>query len=531
MKAKRKIGMSCKGKRKRITKNNSMLTAKKKRTSKKKNSGKRLIPIPGQSGGVVPLIPIFAGLSALGSLMSGGASVYNAIQNSKSKKGNGLYLNNNGLTKKKIIIMITLPDRPLSTQDIIKYVRKLKINHFRGVFSRDSLPKKPHVIECGLLNLDISSGDGSHWVAFHKNKDKVIYFDSFGDLPPPIELQRYFKKFKISTVLTENYFPSLNVYEDSEIALLSLQTFNSFPNIINTINNRLKIEVIPSKRNKYKLHTFEFCLEEGCYEIEDINNKIAKELSQVNNNYGTQLTFSVRIDPVDFKTYIKCNGILQSNTPYSIAPVFGFKKIRCGPFHEARRSDKAVNLNTINSIKVLCNIAHGSFNNQLQIDDENNNTPMMCYIKLEEGCYEIEDINQRIKKQIDDYNSENLTKLTFDISVDPNDFRSYIKCNGILHFEIPFSMAPLFGFDKRQYKPEYAIHRSEKAVNLNTINSIKVMCNIAQGSFNNHLQSHSIYEFFPSERTGSKLVDQDHNPIDNFGEALTIVLHIKRYGS
>ncbi|KAE9539497.1 hypothetical protein AGLY_004749 [Aphis glycines] len=98
MKAKRKIGMGCKGKRKRVTKNNSMLTAKKKRTSKKKNSGKRLIPIPGQLGGVVPLIPIFAGLSALGSLMSGGASVYNAIQNSKSKKGNGLYL---GVEKKK----------------------------------------------------------------------------------------------------------------------------------------------------------------------------------------------------------------------------------------------------------------------------------------------------------------------------------------------------------------------------------------------------------------------------------------------
>ncbi|KAF0714017.1 Uncharacterized protein FWK35_00029544, partial [Aphis craccivora] len=30
------------------------------------------------------------------------------------------------------------------------------------------------------------------------------------------------------------------------------------------------------------------------------------------------------------------------------------------------------------------------------------------------------------------------------------------------------------------------------------------MCNILQGSFNNHLQSHSIYEFFPSGRTGSK---------------------------
>ncbi|KAE9529200.1 hypothetical protein AGLY_011996 [Aphis glycines] len=292
-----------------------------------------------------------------------------------------------------------------------------------------------------------------------------------------------------STVLAANYFPSLNVYEDSEIALLSLQTFNSFPNIIDAFNNRLKIEVIPSKRNKYKSHIFAFCLKEGCYEIEDINNKIVKELSQVNNKYRTQLTFSVRIDPVDFRTYIKCNGILQFNTQYKVV--------------------------------------------------DNDNAPIMCYIKLEEGCYEIEDINQRVKKQIDVYNSENLTNITYDISVDPNDFRSYIKCNGVLHFEIPFSIAPVLGFEKRQYKPEYEILRSEKAANLNTINSIKVMCNIAQGSFNNHLQSHSIYEFFPSGRTGSKviqsppnliyyklnktnidsitiqLVDQDHNPINN----------------
>ncbi|KAL4084541.1 hypothetical protein QTP88_027489 [Uroleucon formosanum] len=160
--------------------------------------------------------------------------------------------------------------------------------------------------------------------------------------------------------------------------------------------------------------------------------------------------------------------------------------------------------------------------------------------KDNEGCYEVEDIKQRVKKQIDVYNSKNFTDLTFDITVDPNDFRSSIKCNGILHFEIPYSIAPVFGFEKRLYKPYIETLRSEKAVNLNTINSIKVMCNIAQGSFSNRLQSHSIYEFFPSERTESKviqsppnliyyklnktdidsitvqLVDQDHNPIDNF---------------
>ena len=88
MKAKRKIGMGCKRKRKRTKKIkiNGILLAKKKKTLKKKNNGKRLILTPGQSGGAIPLIPIFAGLSALGSLMSGSASVYNAIQNSKRKK-------------------------------------------------------------------------------------------------------------------------------------------------------------------------------------------------------------------------------------------------------------------------------------------------------------------------------------------------------------------------------------------------------------------------------------------------------------
>lgn len=50
----------------------------------------RIIPIP-KSGGVLPLVPIFAGLSALGSLAGGAAAVYNAIRATReSKKGGGL---------------------------------------------------------------------------------------------------------------------------------------------------------------------------------------------------------------------------------------------------------------------------------------------------------------------------------------------------------------------------------------------------------------------------------------------------------
>jgi hypothetical protein len=90
-----------------------------------------------------------------------------------------------------------LPNRPLLGEDIINYVTKFKISHFRGVFARDDLPRKPNEIECGVLNLAKLSEHGSHWTAYYKNKNEVNYFDSFGDLAPPIEIQKYFKKCNI----------------------------------------------------------------------------------------------------------------------------------------------------------------------------------------------------------------------------------------------------------------------------------------------------------------------------------------------
>jgi len=55
---------------------------------------------------------------------------------------------------------------------------------------RDSLPKKIGNKECGIVNLDESSGNGTHWVAYFKNGENRIYFDSFG-FDAPIEIQKY----------------------------------------------------------------------------------------------------------------------------------------------------------------------------------------------------------------------------------------------------------------------------------------------------------------------------------------------------
>ena len=82
-----------------------------------------------------------------------------------------------------------LPNRPLNELDLHNHAKHLP--HFRGVFMLDNLPKKCHKYECGIVNLDISSVSGTHWVAYYKNAYDIKYFDSFGNLNPPIEIINY----------------------------------------------------------------------------------------------------------------------------------------------------------------------------------------------------------------------------------------------------------------------------------------------------------------------------------------------------
>ena len=63
---------------------------------------------------------------------------------------------------------------------------------------KNKLPSQgPHQTESAIVNLDNSSGPGTHWVAYRKTKNKVIYFDSFGDLPPPVELMYYWNACEV----------------------------------------------------------------------------------------------------------------------------------------------------------------------------------------------------------------------------------------------------------------------------------------------------------------------------------------------
>lgn len=57
---------------------------------------------------------------------------------------------------------------------------------------RDDLPKtKPWKNECMVVNHDSIQNAGTHWTCFVKTEQKAFYFDSFGKLPPPLEIIKY----------------------------------------------------------------------------------------------------------------------------------------------------------------------------------------------------------------------------------------------------------------------------------------------------------------------------------------------------
>lgn len=82
--------------------------------------------------------------------------------------------------------------KPLTNHDLEELVKELQIKKFRGIYMRDTLPDKIKDRETGIVNLDSTSGSGTHWVCYSKKSDTLYYFDSFG-LDPPQEIINYLK--------------------------------------------------------------------------------------------------------------------------------------------------------------------------------------------------------------------------------------------------------------------------------------------------------------------------------------------------
>jgi hypothetical protein len=122
----------------------------------------------------------------------------------------------------------------LTNFDLEKIAKQMKIN-LNGVWSKDELYGIPHTNGAYIVNMqDSGVGEGTHWVAFIKNKGTSYYFDSYG-ISPPIAVMDFLKGSKIG--YSSNDIQSLSSGECGWFCLAFLLCLQDMRNALSKYNN------------------------------------------------------------------------------------------------------------------------------------------------------------------------------------------------------------------------------------------------------------------------------------------------------
>jgi hypothetical protein len=153
---------------------------------------------------------------------------------------------------------------------------------------------------------------------------------------------------------------------------------------------------------------------------------------------------------------------------------------------------------TYNSIP---NVVEGK-NNVFPVQDGNN----WNHIKLPTGAYEIDDIEAYLKKSLGETR----------ISIRPNN--NTLKCELYSAFTVDFAQSDhdigrMLGFTKKAPLAAYITHTSDATVDIITVNTIMIRCNIVQGSYKNGVNEHTLHSFYPTVEPGFKIVETPTNVI------------------
>ena len=174
-------------------------------------------------------------------------------------------------------------------------------------------------------------------------------------------------------------------------------------------------------------------------------------------------------------------------------------------------------------------------------------------IKIPEGSYEIDDINDAIQHEMKKRTHYDEINEDYYINIAPN--TNTLKSVLILEkgYQVDFnhqnSLAKMLGFTGTKYTEGF--HESENVVDILRINSILVNIDIISGSYVNGTTKSTIYSFFPDVSPGYKIIespvnlvylpitlntidslnvmitDQDYHLLNLRNEKLTIRFHIR----
>ena len=189
-------------------------------------------------------------------------------------------------------------------------------------------------------------------------------------------------------------------------------------------------------------------------------------------------------------------------------------------------------------------------NNVFVYSPDNGNS--MIKIKIPEGSYEIDDINNTIQHEMGKRGHHDPIKEDYYINISANS--NTLKSVLILEkdYQVDFnhqnSLSKVLGFTGAKYTGGF--HESENVVNILSINSILVNIDIISGSYVNGTMKNTIYSFFPKvssrykiietpinlvylpitldtiDRLGVSITDQDDHLLNLRNKKLTIRFHI-----
>lgn len=169
------------------------------------------------------------------------------------------------------------------------------------------------------------------------------------------------------------------------------------------------------------------------------------------------------------------------------------------------------------------------------------------------GCYEIHTINSELQKLIMSQTHDDKSEKRLVLSADTITLHSVLeivdkKCK--INFNVDNSLQSVLGFDKKIYAYGQR-HESENIVNILSVNTIFVHCDVIESSRLNGVEAPIIHTFFPNAVPGEKVVyhakhliyipltsdiishmscwitDQSGKLLDLQGEEITITFYIK----
>lgn len=128
-------------------------------------------------------------------------------------------------------------------------------------------------------------------------------------------------------------------------------------------------------------------------------------------------------------------------------------------------------------------------------------------LKIPEGSYEIESLNEEIQRQLKIKGHDEAIVL----SPNRNTLKSIIsiKEGYKFNFKEENTLRTVLGFDEKRYGP--GIHESEHIVNILSINTIYVNIDIIKSSYINGTARPVVYSFFPNVSPGYKIVENPYN--------------------